>query len=61
MLVVWPKYLEKPKENMSTSQPFETFCQLPFTPSPVELQNAQSELELLQTDRMVHCAYVYPI
>lgn len=48
-MVVWPKYLEKTKESMTTSH------------HPVELQKEQSELEVLQNDRMEHNAYVYPI
>lgn len=56
--MVWPKYLEKAKENRNTSQSLETFFQLPFSPNPVELQKLQPELELLQNDRMVHYAYV---
>lgn len=56
IMVVWPKYLGKTKENMDKSQSSETFCQLPFSPSPVELQvdQPETELELLQNDRMVH-------
>lgn len=56
IMVVWPKYLEKTKENTDNFKLSETFSQLPFSPSPVELQVEQpeTEMELLQNDRMVH-------